>query len=668
MNDLKFINWKNYIIIIALLGILTGVIMYFNLVIGVVALIATGYIAFYLYRLIIETEKNFESYIENFNKQFDEITRRAIFTMPFSLVILDDRGKVKWYNTKFKNILGEDDKSYMNMDIEDIFKNFKLSTILSNEKYVEIFLNETFYRFYINVFEDKNDGTNILLYGVNYDEEFWTKKSLEDSSLTVMSIVIDNYDELYSSIEDNQRPIVFAEIDRIINRFANKYEGYNVKYEQDSYTITMSYENLQKVMESKFYLLDEVRDFEEGNAISATLSIGVGTKEITVEETYKSSKACIDIALGRGGDQAVVKIDDHYEYYGGKKQSAKKSTNVKARVMANGLAKVIEQGGEVFIMGHKNPDMDSIGSCLGVMEITKNLEKNSYIILDEVTPQIEKIYNLVLKEYPDENIENRFISSEKAIALCENDSTVVVLDHHSKLQSQCPELLDISENVVLIDHHRRGSNYIESTVLTYLEPHASSTSELVTEILFFLRDKINIPKVIAEGLLAGITVDTKNFILQTGVRTFEAASILKRQGADSIVVKQLFRDSAETVRLKGEVVSNAEIYKDIIAIGTLGEKSETSILIAAQSADELLNMDNIKASFVLTKVNKKIHISGRSLGKISVQLILEKLGGGGHLTSAGVQLDCSLDEAMNRLKEVVDEYLKEEKDEGNINR
>lgn len=668
MKKLKFMNWKDYIIFFIVLGICDGILIYFNIIVGVIATLATLYLAYYQYRIMLDTEQKFEKYIENVNEQFDEITRRAIFTMPFSLVILDDRGKVKWYNTKFKNILSEEDKSYMNMDIEEIFKDLKLNTILSDEKYIEIFLKDKFYRFYINIFEDKKKGNNILLYGVDYNEEYWIKKSLNDNSLTIMNIVIDNYDELFSSVEDNQRPIVFAEIDRIINRFANKYEGYNIKYEQDSYTVIMSYENLEKVMESKFYILDEVREFEEGNTISATLSIGVGTKEKSVEETYRSSRACIDIALGRGGDQAVVKIDEHYEYFGGKKQSATKSTTVKARVMANGLAKLLEQGGDIFITGHKNPDMDSIGSCLGVMEIANTLDKNSYIVLDKVNPQIEKIYNLVLKEYPDENIKDKFISPEKARVLCEKDSTVVVLDHHSKSHSECPELLDISENIALIDHHRRGSDYIEDTVLTYLEPHASSTSELVTEILFFLKDKINIPKVIAEGLLAGITVDTKNFILQTGVRTFEAASILKRQGADSIVVRQLFRDSVETVRLKGEVVSNAEIYKDVIAIGVLLEKAESSILIAAQSADELLNMDNIKASFVLTEVNGKIHISGRSLGKISVQLILEKLGGGGHLTAAGVQLDCSIEEAKERLKEVVNEYLEEEKNESNINR
>ncbi len=668
MKKFKYFNIRDIIIIYVVLVIFSIIISYYNLIIGALSLIVTAYLGYYGYRVIYSSERKFELFIEKFNEQFDEITRRAIFTMPFSLVILNKRGKITWYNTKFKNIFGETENSYINKDIKDIFKEANIDELFSGKEFIEVDYEGKFYKFFINVFTDETGESNVLLYGVDYTEEFRLSKEILNNSLAVMSINIDNYDELYENTEVNHRPLVFAKIDGIVNSFIQEYDGFSIKFEQDNYLLAMSYENLRKVMENKFNILDEVRDLEEGNKIPPTLSIGVGTKEVSPSENYKSARACINIAIGRGGDQAVVKIEDHYEYFGGKKQSAIKSSSVKARVMSNGLEKLIEQGGDVFIMGHKNPDMDSIGSCLGVMEIANIINKKSYIVLDKVTPAISKIYSSVLENYPDENIKDRFIKPEEAIELCKGDSTVVVLDHHRRTHSECPELLDLSENIVLIDHHRRGGDYIENTVLTYLEPHASSTSELVTELLLYMSEKLKIPKIVAEGLLAGITVDTKNFILQTGVRTFEAASILKRQGADSIAVKQLFKDSVDTVKTKGEVVYNAKIYKEKIAIGILDQEVSESILIAAQSADELLNIDNIEASFVLTKNNEKVHISGRSLGEISVQLILEKLDGGGHLTSAGAQVKGSIEEVLKMLEEVIDEYLEEDNNESNTNR
>lgn len=669
MKNNKFYKFKEKIIVYIVMVVLSGTIFYYNRIIGVISFLLTLYLAFFEAKVLISKEKELELYIENFNEQFDEITRRAIFSMPFSLVILNEKGKIKWYNNKFKNIVSEEEESLINADLNSIFSEIDIDEINCEKEFIEIFYENRFYKFYINIFGDENSEKNILLYGVDYSEEFKLSKDIINNSLAVIWINIDNYDELYENTEDNHRPMVFAEIDKIINNFAQGHEGYSIKYEQDNYAVIVSYENLVKAMDAKFNILDEVRDLDIGNTISATLSIGVGTKESTPADNYKSAKACINIALGRGGDQAVVKIDDHYEYFGGKKQSATKSSTVKARVMANGLGKLMEQGGDVFIMGHKNPDMDSIGSCLGILEMATRLEKNCYIVLEKVTPAIKKIYESVIDNHPDENIENKFIKPDEAEFLCQKDSTVVVLDHHRKIHSEGPKLLELSENIILIDHHRRGGDYIDNAVLTYLEPHASSTSELVTEILFYLSDKMKIPKVVAEGLLAGITVDTKNFTLQTGVRTFEAASILKRQGADSIAVKELFKDSINTVRLKGEVVYNSKIYKKRIAIGVLKDKVDESILIAAQSADELLNIDGIEASFVLTKASSKIHISGRSLGEISVQLILEKLDGGGHLTSAGAQVEGTMENALSELERVIDEYLEEDNNsESNINR
>ena len=666
-------NFKNFkskeLLLYYLVTIVLSVILFFhNKTIGIIGILITIYIAFLEWKMIAKNEKDLKIYIESLNEQFDEITRRAIFTMPFPLLVVNNSGKIIWHNSKFKDILGDMSKIYINEDINMIFKEINIENITKDTEYIELSYDNKFYRFYINYFLDNKEGDSILFYGVDYTEEFNLKDSILNNDLATVWINIDNYNEIYNNTEEIYRPNVFAKIDRIINKLALDYEGYSIKYEQENYIISMTYENLKKLMNTKFTILDEVRAIDKGNKIPPTLSIGIGTRESTPVENYKSARACIDIALGRGGDQVVIKIEDHFEYFGGKKQSIAKTNKVKARVMANALERIIEQGNDLIIMGHKNPDMDSIGSCLGIMELAKILNKKSYIVLEKVTPAIEKIYKAILEKYPDENIKNVFIKPEEARKMLKNDSLVVVLDHHRKGHSECPELLDMTDKVILIDHHRRGGDYITNTVITYLEPYASSTSELVTEILYYTSDKLKIPKIVAEGLLAGITVDTKNFTLQTGVRTFEAASILKRQGADSIVVKQFFKDSANTVKLKAEVVSKAKFYRDKIAIGFLEEEVTESILIAAQSADELLTMDKVEASFVLVNKDGLVHISGRSLGDISVQLILEKLGGGGHLTSAGAQLDITIEESIKKLKEFIDEYLEEDNNESNTNR
>lgn len=667
MNFNKFKS-KEILMYYLLTIILSIILFFYNKAVGLIGILITIYIAFLEWKIIAKKEKDLKIYIESLNEQFDEITRRAIFTTPFSLLVVNKNGKIIWHNSKFKDILGDTSKTYINENINTIFKDINIEDIIKDTEYIEFSYNNNFYRFYINYFADEKEGDSMLFYGVDYTEEFNLKNSILNNSLATVWINIDNYSEIYNNTEEIYRPNVFAKIDKTINKLALDYEGYSIKYEQENYIIAMTYENLKKLMATKFSILDEVRSIDKGNKIPPTLSIGVGTRELTPVDNYKSARACIDIALGRGGDQVVVKIGDHFEYFGGKKQSVAKTNKVKARVMANALERIIEQGNDLFIMGHKNPDMDSIGSCLGIMELAKILNKKSYIILEKVTPAIEKIYRAILEKYPDENIRDIFIKPEEAKKMLKSDSLVVILDHHRKSHSECPELLDMTDKVILIDHHRRGGDYITNTVITYLEPYASSTSELVTEILYYTSEKLKIPKIVAEGLLAGITVDTKNFTIQTGVRTFEAASILKRQGADSIVVKQFFKDSANTVKLKSEVVSKAHIYRDKIAIGFLDEEVTESILIAAQSADELLTMEKVEASFVLVYKDKQVHISGRSLGDISVQLILEKLGGGGHLTSAGVQLDTKMEDAIEKLKEVIDEYLEEDNSESNINR
>ncbi|MFY9214339.1 MAG: DHH family phosphoesterase, partial [Tissierellaceae bacterium] len=366
----------------------------------------------------------------------------------------------------------------------------------------------------------------------------------------------------------------------------------------------------------------------------------------------------IEIALGRGGDQAVLNKEGAYEFYGGKSKALEKRNKVRARVIGHALKQLIDQADNVFIMGHKNPDMDSIGAAVGVLRGVKNRGKSGYIVLNDVNPSIVNICDRIKEEQAE--LLDSIITAAEAEEKIDDNSLMILVDNHKPSFAEAPHLLDLTTKVVVIDHHRRGAEFVKEPVLTYLEPYASSTSELVTEILSYMDDNINLTKVEAEALLAGITVDTNNFSFKTGVRTFEAASILKREGADTTAVRQLFRDDYDVLMYKSKVISTSKIIHDRIAIGRLDEDIENGLLIAAQASNELLGIKGVEASFVLTHSNDRIHISGRSLGKMSVQIIMEKLGGGGHLTSAGVQLmGVTMDEAEEKLIDIIDKYIKE---------
>jgi c-di-AMP phosphodiesterase-like protein len=408
----------------------------------------------------------------------------------------------------------------------------------------------------------------------------------------------------------------------------------------------------------RFDLLDQIRDLNMGNTIPITLSIGVCQAGKTLLDSYRNANAAIDIALGRGGDQAVVNIGNSFDFYGGKSKAMEKRNKVKARVIGDALRQLIDQSGMVFVMGHKNPDMDSIGSSIGVMRAVENRDKKAFLVLNGENPSIRNLMDRMRQEAPE--LEDKIINGEAALEIIDDKDLMIVVDNHKPSLTEAPELLEKTNKVVVIDHHRRGAEFIKDPVLTYLEPYASSTSELVTEVLTYMSAETNLTKFEAEAMLAGITVDTKNFSFQTGVRTFEAASVLKRAGADTTVVKQLFRDDFSTFINKAEVVRSAKMVFDKIAIGRLEVTNDDSILIAAQAANELLNINDVEASFVLSKLDDKIHISGRSLGNISVQLILEKLGGGGHLTSAGAQIEkLSMNDAEKLLIDIIGKFLKE---------
>ena len=661
---------KQKIFYVLALPVALSIILFFlySKILGLIALILCLALYFYLNSINDSNKKLLQRYVDEVELSFDSITKNLVFEMPFPIVILDSNDNIKWHNSFFRNLFPEKELIGSSIygvlpSLEDV--NFEQRDL---SKPVRTEIDDKVIQFHIsNVINDELDTSETFLYGIDntYDESI--KQLFKDKRFVFFTVFLDNYEDLRNSTDAINRPQVLGTIDRTITEYFNSHNGVVRKYENDRFMVVMEYQDYQQIYDSKFSILDDIREIDLGNTINPTLSIGAGISGSNPSEIYDDSTAAIDIALSRGGDQAVVKVKDNYEYFGGKSKATEKTSKVKSRVISGALKRMILASSEIFIMGHNNPDMDSFGSSLGVYEGVRFLKKKPYIILNEVPRQIENMYSSTTSNLKE--LRDNILTEEEALNIIKPSSLVVVVDNHRKNSTEAPSIIDKADQIVIIDHHRRGKDYIKKSTISYIEPYASSASELVTEILNYLDEDFKARTQIAESLLAGITVDTKNFVYQTGVRTFEAASILKRWGADSVYIKRMFKDDFEIVKYKSEVISDSSIVNDMIAIGHFNRDIDGSTLIASQAADDLLTIKGVKASFVLTRSNNKIHISGRSLGDISVQLILERIGGGGHLTAAATQLDMSMENAEDLLKKAIIEYLREEEeDESNTKR
>lgn len=644
-----------------IIGILVGILAIYQPVLSTIGIILLIYLIYDNWKNSHLQREEWIKFIESYTEEFDSTTKHVVFNMPFPLTIIEIDGTISWYNTKFLNLVEQ--KDILNKNIKDIVTDFSIDEVLEKEKgtFLKISFNDKEYRVFFNIIEINKTARdvkkNIMLYWIDNTSFAYLKEKYKDEKLVVCLAYIDNYDEVKNSTDDVNRPIVMAEIDKKINSYANEIYGFTRKYENDKYLLIFENKYLKQLESKRFNILDDIREIDLGNKIPITLSMGVGTNGKDPIESYNYAKAAIDIALGRGGDQVVVKKNDKLEFYGGKTKAVEKRNKVRARVISYALRQLIDQSENLFVMGHRQADMDSFGACIGILKAAKFRDKKGYMVLEGINPSITNIYDKMKNEQPE--YLDQIITPDEAMEMVDENSLLVVVDNHRPNYTAAPKLLDTIDKVVLIDHHRRGADFIENPILLYLEPYASSTCELVTEILFYMTDKMELTNFEADALLAGITVDTKNFTFQTGVRTFEAASILKRAGADTTSVRQLFKDDLKTFIKKAEVVKNTSIVFGNIAIAKLSSASEDSTLIAAQSANELLTISGVEASFVLAKINGRIHISGRSLGNLSVQIILEKLGGGGHLNSAGVQLEGTMEEVEKLLINAIDEYLRE---------
>lgn len=636
-------------------------LMILNIIIGFIALVI--FVSLHI-RFLQDFEdqttlmqKNFE----NIEETIDSLTKQAVFKMPFPMVIINQDGEINWYNSKFIKMLEIDGEPEDN--ILDAISSINLNEILSaGDEPLKILYRDNYYQVYVNKVKSKDskDREMLLLYWINRTDLKEAKDTIDKEKIATILLYIDNLDEVKSSVEDSARATITGNVETEIINYFNAYEATVRKYDDDRYLIIANNENLQKIIQKKFDILDRVRDLKVQSIIPLTLSISATTDGETPLKQYEIARNTMDIALGRGGDQAVLRRGHNYEYFGGKSKAVEKTTKVKARVVGGALRSLIDDASNVVIMPHKNADMDAIGSAIGVVKLVRMRGKTAYIALNSVNVSIRNI----MARLKEEKSLNGVVRTEAELSSLIDDKTLlIVVDHHKKSISEAPALVDQIRDRVVIDHHRRSGEFIESTELVFLEPYASSTAELVTELFTYMTDNVVLSKFEAEALLAGITVDTKNFTVQTGVRTFEAASMLRRFGADPEVVKKYFKEDYMVIKNRADIVRQSEIFMDDTIIGILEDKVDNSILIAAQAADEMLSINGMKASFVAVKIsNNETHVSARSLGEISVQLIMEKLGGGGHLNQAATRIDLSVDLAVEELKRKIKEYKDEEKE------
>ena len=646
--------------------ILVVALIFTRPVLGLLGILGLAYVAFLAYNKINrKNEENLKN-LENLNERFDSLTKQAIFDMPFPLVVTDEKAKILWYNTPFINLFNESD--VLEGDLENLIGDIDIANILNSDgqRTIPVEVNKRFFNIYTNIVKNKSekgDGKSVLFYLVDNTAYQNLKDKYTDEFAIVARVEVDNFDEAISSAPSEIRPLLIAEIDSTISQYFEEYDALVRKSDEDLYLVVMNFKSLRAIKEKRFDILDDLRDLNKGNSIPITLSIGVSSFGLNFKDAYIESDSSLDLALGRGGDQAVVKVDDNYEFFGGKSKAMEKRNKVKARVIGEALKQLIDRSENVYIMGHKNPDMDAIGAAIGCLRATLNRNKEGFIVLEKSNPSIDNLIDRMKEE--EAETYKKLISRETALSNIKHSSLLIIVDNHKPSFTECPDLLEKTNQIVVIDHHRRGKEFVDNPVLQYVEPYASSTCELITEMLTYMSNDLNLTHFEADALMSGIVVDTKNFSFQTGVRTFEAASILKRAGANMLKVKALFQDDLDTMVYRAEVIHNTKMIHDNIAVSRFDKESNNSVLVAAQAADALLDINGIDASFVLTINDGKVHISGRSRGEVvSVQLILEKIGGGGHLNMAGAQLDTTdLDEAEKILINAIDEYLIDNKSE-----
>lgn len=665
-----YMSWPVWVSIGLL--ILCGVVTAIDWFAGGVASILGMIIVLILVALTVYYYRRVSSDMVTFGAGYAQIQKQLLQEMSVPYAVTDEKGCLIWMNQAFQEIAKTDARVHKNLTalFPDIHRKYPkgpepmiVHCDYQDRKY-QVTVKGVALQDIVNSVLDVSEHADLspqmyAVYLCDETEMLQCKQEIEDEKLVTALIYLDNYDEALDSIEEVRKTLLVALIDRQINKYINNYQGVIRRLENDKYFAIFTYKHLQEMQENRFSLIEDVKKVNIGNTTAVTISIGLGVNGGSYAKNYEYARTAIDMALGRGGDQAVLKNQDNITYYGGKAQNQGKNTRVKARVKAHALRELIESADDVLIMGHHISDADCIGSAIGIYRAAVTSRKRAHIVLDTISNNIKPLLERFKNNQDYE--QDLFINNDMALDMVHNGTLLVVVDNNRASYSECPGLINLARNVVVIDHHRQSKDYIENTVLSYVEPYASSACEMVAEILQYYSEDIRLKPTDAEALYSGIVVDTNNFLNKTGVRTFEAAAFLRRNGADVTRVRKLFRDEMSDYKAKAEVVRSMETYLGCYAISVCpASMTHSPTVIAAQAANELLGIQNIKASFVLTDYEHQIYISARSIDELNVQVIMEKLGGGGHLSVAGAQLrDVSIEQAKILLKEVLKQQTQE---------
>ncbi|MBQ1491489.1 MAG: DHH family phosphoesterase [Blautia sp.] len=607
--------------------------------------------------------------------QYETVVKEMLTQLDVPYVIIDGRGNMVWANDRFAALTGRD--AFDSRGISQIFPDLDMKELYAKVEGGEsvspvLSFQEKIYRVWMQRIDlsEALKGADFLEGKVSAAEQLWgvyfydetelleCQKQIRDDALVVGLAYLDNYEEVLESVEEVRRALLIALVDRKVNKYFADVDGLVRKMEKDKYFLVLKHSSLERLQEQRFHILEEVKAINIGNSSSVTLSLGLGTGGASMKQNSEYAQVAIEMALGRGGDQVVVKERSEISYWGGKSLSPEKTTRVKARMKAQALKEIMEQKERVVVMGHKITDVDALGAGIGIARAAMTIGKPVSIVVNDPTTSIRPLMEGFMDnaEYPSD----MFVGSTEATSLTDENTCVIVVDTNKPNYTECPELLSLTHTVVVLDHHRRGNEVVENAVLSYVEPYASSTCEMVSEILQYFAEGLRLRSLEADCLYAGIVIDTNNFITRSGVRTFEAAAYLRRNGADITRVRKMLRDNIDSYKAKAEAVRTAEIYRDYFAISICpSEGLESPTVVGAQAANELLNIAGVKASFVMTSYHEEIFVSARAIDEVNVQVLMEQLGGGGHLNVAGAQMKTSLEEARESLKAIIDQFMDE---------
>lgn len=634
------------------LSIITILIsFYFNWILGTVEVLLLAVILFFIKRADSLIRQEIDAYISTLSYRLKKVGEEALMEMPIGIMLFNDQYYIEWANPFLSSCFNE--STLVGRSLYDTCESV-VPLIKQEVESETVTLNDRKFRVVI-----KRDER--LLYFFDVTEQIQIEKLYENERTVLAYIFLDNYDDVTQGLDDQTRSTMNSQVTSLLNAWAQEYGIFLKRTSSERFIAVLNEHILTELENSKFSILDEVREKTSFDGVALTLSVGVGASVSSLKELGDLAQSSLDLALGRGGDQVAIKLPNgKVKFYGGKTNPMEKRTRVRARVISHALKEIVTESSNVIIMGHKFPDMDSIGAAIGILKVAQANNKDGFIVIDpnQIGSSVQRLIGEI-KKY--EELWSRFITPEEAMEISNDDTLLVIVDTHKPSLVMEERLVNKIEHIVVIDHHRRGEEFIRDPLLVYMEPYASSTAELVTELLEYQPKRLKINMIEATALLAGIIVDTKSFSLRAGSRTFDAASYLRAKGADTVLVQKFLKETVDSYIKRAKLIQHTVLYKDNIAIASLPENEEEYFdqVLIAQAADSLLSMSEVEASFAVARRDEQtVCISARSLGEVNVQIIMEALEGGGHLTNAATQLSgISVSEALERLKHAIDEYF-----------